>query len=420
MRRPLLLAIAVVLVAAAGPPTAASAARSITPLPADWREGLTVTAFWWQDFSSPRFDTWLRRARTSARAHEITLVVPWFQYFDGAARSDHLNATAIHRSPGSTKACRSAGDTFSRCKTPSDAAVRTAIRKARAAGLRVVLRPQLEVGRSSRTQTERDLIDKGPAELRAWFDSYKFFLSQYARIARDSGAEGLVVGTGLSGMTNTDSDRGEWRAIVAEVRSGALMGDGKGYRGEITYTAAWDSIVQDAGDPAEHLFFWDALDVISISAEFPLVPDQSNPDVPTLQRAWTESLAGLPAAPVALVRALQSEYDKPVVFSLGYLSREGTAAFPEKSDADQRAAGGKVSRAAQARAVRAAFDVWSRVAHDERWFRGISWNEWPAAGRGGPKDGSHSVQGKAAEIEICLRHAGVFTPRCRVSRGAGV
>lgn len=403
----LLLALAV--------PAGASGARSITPLPPTWREGLTVTAFWWQDLSGKRFDTWLRRARASARAGEVTFVIPWFQYFSDRNRSDHLNATEIHRSPGDTRSCRRIGGSFTRCKTPSDAAVRGAIRRAKRLGLRVVLRPQLEVGRNSRTATDRDLIEKGPAEKRAWFDAYKRFLSTYARIARDERADGLVVGTGLSAMTNSEDDRTEWRAIVAETRSGALMGDGKGFAGELTYTAAWDSIVEDAKDPEQHLFFWEALDAISVSAEFPLVSEPPNPDIATLTSAWQTSVTGLPAGPAQLVRNLQAEYRKPVSLSLGYLSRTGTAAFPEKSDFDQQQAGGVVSETAQARPVRAAFDVWSRIAYDEGWFRGISWNEWPASGRGGVKDGSFSVQGKAAEVEICLRHAGVFTPRCRRS-----
>jgi len=414
--RPVRATVVVLLLVALAVPAGASGARSITPLPPNWREGLTVTAFWWQDLSGDRFSTWLRRARSSARAGEITLVVPWFQYFSDRNRGDHLNANEIHRSPGSTKACRRIGGSFTACKTPSDAAVRGAIRRAKGLGLRVVLRPQLEVGRNSRTATDRDLIEKGTAETRAWFDAYKRFLSTYARIARDERADGLVVGTGLSAMTNSQADRAEWRAIIAETRSGALMGDGRGYKGELTYTAAWDSILEDAGNLEDHLFFWDAVDLISISAEFPLVADRPNPDVPTLTSAWTTSVTGLPSGPAQLVQNIQAEYQKPVSLTVGYLSRTGTAAFPEKSDYDQQQAGGVVSETAQARPVRAAFDVWSRIGYDVPWFRGISWNEWPASGRGGVKDGSFSVQGKAAEVEICLRHAGVFTPRCRRSR----
>lgn len=403
------------LVLALAVPAPAGAARSITPLPPTWREGLNVTAFWWQDLSGPRFRTWLGRARSSARAREVTFVIPWFQYFSDRNRSDHLNATEIHRSPGDARTCRRIGSSFTRCKTPSDAAVAAAVRRARSLGLRVVLRPQLEVGRNARTATDRDLVQKGPGEKRAWFDSYKRFLSAYARIARDTGAEGLVIGTGLSGMTDGEDDRAEWRAIIAELRSGALMGDGRGYRGELTYTAAWDSIVEDAKDPEQHLFFWDALDLVSISAEFPLLAEPPDPTIGALTAAWATSTTGLPAGPAQLVRNIQAEYDKPVGLSLGYLSRTGTAAFPEKSDFDQQQAGGVVRESAQARPVRAAFDVWTPIAYDGGWFRGISWNEWPASGRGGVKDGSFSVQGKAAEVEICLRHAGVFTPRCRRS-----
>ena len=100
---------------------------------------------------------------------------------------------------------------------------------------------------------------------------------------------------------------------------------------------------------------------------------------------------------------------------MGYLSREGTAAFPEKPEFQLKNDGGGINGQPQSRAVRAAFDVWAPIA-TEGWFRGINWWEWPARGRGGKTDGSYAVEGKPAETEICLRHAGVFTKRCKPSR----
>lgn len=400
----------------------AAGARTITPLPATWQKGLSVSAYWWQDLSGPRFTSWLKKAKTDARAKELTFVMTNYQYFSDKSRSDQLNATQIHGSPGSAKLCKGQkGTNFRICKTPSLTALAAAVRRAHALGFTVLIRPQIDVGSKPSEVTQRDLIDKGDADRPAWFNSYKAMLSRYARVARDTHAEGLVVGAGLSGMTNDETDRNYWRDIITQVRSGALMGDGKGYKGELTYAAQWDSVVQDAQTPTDKPFFWDLLDSISIDAYFPVSDGSAggNPSVEALETGWTTTpFGGLPMTPVAIVKALHAKYDKPVRFTLGYLSQTGTAAFPEKSAYDNMQSGGKTARAPQSRAVEAAFDVWAPIAA-EGWFKGISWWEWPASGRGGANDDSFSVQGKTAEVEICLRHAGVFTKKCKPSAGAG-
>lgn len=398
---------------------AGAQARTVQPLPGVWREGLNVTAFWWQDFFGNRGRTWIKRARTNARAEEVTFVVSGFQWFTDPGRKDHLDAVEIHDSPGSTARCRGKdGTDWRTCKTPSLSSLRTAIGRARAAGLRVRLRPQIDVGAGNSTFRMRDEIDKGPGERRAWFDSYARWLSRYARLARDLRLDTFVVGAGLSKMTDEPADRDEWRALIAHLRSGELMGDGAGgFAGEVTYAAQWDSVVQDAMDPAEQLFFWDALDVIAIDAYFPVVPaaNGSNPTIGDLRTGWFQANGGLPTSPVDVVRRLHDEYGRDVWFSaLGYLSREGTAVFPEKPDWELARDGGRLRMQPQSRAVRAAFDVWAPIAA-EGWFRGISWWEWPPTGRGGRGDGSYALPGKPAETEICIRHAGVVTKRCRPS-----
>lgn len=414
-----ILAVTSLLLALTG---ASAGARTITPLPAQWREGVSASAYWWEDFSGPRFRSWLTKARTDARAHEVTFVVTAYQFFGDRRRTDALNSDEIHISSGSRKVCRGqSGRDHRFCKTPSLAALTAAVRRAHAQGLKVLIRPQIDVGRTDAESKPRDLIDKGDADRRKWFDSYKAMLSQYARVARDTRAEGFVVGAGLSGMTNDVTDRNEWRAIIQQLRSGALMGDGKGYTGELTYAAQWDSIVSDTNDLTDKPFFWDLLDSITIDAYFPVADGSAggNPSIAALQAGWTtQAFGGLPKPPVVLVRALHEEYAKPVRFTLGYLAQTGTAAFPEKSASDNRASGGRPAQAPQSRAVRAAFDVWAPIAA-EGWFKGISWWEWPASGRGGRNDDSFSFQGKSAEVEICLRHAGRFTSACKPSMGAG-
>ncbi len=411
MRRTLLL-LCLALAAALALPGVAVAAD---PLPRQWHKGLDVTAFTWDDLSGPAFDRHLRQVVTRTRASEVTFVVTWYQWFAGRSRTDDVNATAIHPAYGSRKRCRRwRGRDRTRCKTPSLGALRSAVRKARKLGLRVTIRPQVDVGKTQGREQPRDLIDKGEGERARWFDSYKHMLSQYARLARDTRADGLVIGSGLSGMTSDEADRNAWRAIAREVRSGALMGGGGGFRGEVLYAAQWDAVVEDALDPATHLAFWDAVDVIGIDAFFPLVGRVDKPSEEQLRVGWAfQAAGGLPYTPLEIVRRLHAEYGKPVRFTaLGYASRTGSPTFPEKGDTELRDSGGKRSQGVQRAAVRAAFDVWGEVAKDG-WFEGISWWEWPAAGgRGGPRDGGFSLQGKLAARELCRRHSAGSGARC--------
>ncbi len=368
-------------------------------LPPTWERGLNVTAYWWQDLTGKRFNQWIKRARDDERARWVTFVFPIYQ--------DGLQSTQLRTSPGSARDCNHTdGRSTLKCKTPSDAAIRSAVRHARALGLHVILRPQVEVGTSSDNAQPRDLINVGDEHDNEWFGSYKAFVFRYLAIAAGTGVEKFVIGAGLSAMTDTETDRNAWRSLIAEARGR--------YNGKLTYAAQWDSIVEDAKDPATHPFFWDALDEIGIDAYFPLVGG-SAPPAPSLQllrQGWTTDPTGMGASPVQLIRNLHGEYGKPVRFTaLGYLSRGGTAAFPEKSDGEQAKAGGKVNLYAQSRPIRAAFDVWSPISL-EGWFRGISWWEWPASGRGGGKDGSFSLQGKPGATEVCRGHAAKRNAYC--------
>lgn len=375
------------------------------PLPAQWQKGLNVTAFWWSDLSTTTFRTWLKRARTRAHADTVTFVVTWYQ--------PTLGSTKIAPSYGTKKTCGDVGNRWTRCKTPSMAALRAAIRAAKAQGLKVGIRPQVDVGTRSSNSRPRDRIDIRGAQRMAWFKSYSTMLSQYGRLARDTHADALVVGADLTGMTNEPEDLDYWRHLVDDTRSGALLGDGKGgFTKELTYAMTWEEALREAADPEVHRFVWDTLNATGIDAYFPLVPvsaPHDDPPVDTLRAGWDGA--------VAAVRAIHAEYDRPIVFTgLGYLSRKGTSVAPDNGDAQQAANGGGLSQTAQSRPVQAAFDVWSAVGSgaDGAWFQGIWWWEWPASGRGGPKDGSHSLEGKLAQAEVCRRHLGSDSASCKV------
>jgi hypothetical protein len=403
-------------------PTAADA-RTVKPLPKSWQKGMNVAAFRWDDFSGDRMYYWLRQLRHRAHAERAMFVTRWIQYWDDPLRSDDYDATAIHPAYGTADRCRNRkSPDYTKCQTPTLAATEKAMRYARKLGLRVGLKPLVDVGRDGRAQSGREKVTFADPEAKAaWFASYRAMLGQYAALARDVGAETLVIGTGLTKMADEADEQEQWRTMIDDIRSGALMGDGKGgFAGTLTYATRWDAIYKDAYNVDQPLFFWDALDEIGVEGFWPLVDgsaaDHDNPQLWRLRQGWTFNFlkGGMP--PGAALRALHEKYGRPVILTgLGYLSRGGTSADPAKGDYAQAAVGGKYNLQAQVRPVRAAFDFWRTVARDGDWFHGIYWWNWLPKLGSVKGNGDYTVQGKPAETELCLRHLGRFTKKCRPS-----
>lgn len=243
--------------------------------------------------------------------------------------------------------------------TPTDRSLLEAMSHARSLGLRVVLKPHVDV----QDGTFRGNI--APSSVAGWFRSYRTILDRYAEIASKGDADMLVVGTELSSLSRFTS---EWRRTIAGARAR--------FGGRLTFAANWTV-------GARHVRFWDRLDYIGIDAYMPLTPGEPNPPVAELARAWRRE--------ARQIDALRREYDKPVLFTeLGYQSRADAAADPTGASA-------QVSQVAQARAYEAALRFWSRVP----WFKGVYWWEWSAEGLNTRvRDSSFRPAGKLAENVI--------------------
>jgi serralysin len=379
-----------VLALAVASAIALTPAASAATVPRTWQRAVDASAFWWRDYTDGGYDYWLRRARDNAGANWVVLSTTWYQYASDSSFTDSLGAVELHPSYGSFRQCRRANGTdYVACKTPSLSALASAARKAKALGMRVVIKPLVDVGRSDANRGDRALINKG-TDRAAWFASYAAMLSGYVDVAKSVGADALVIGTGFTGMTDEPADWAGWRAIAMGVRD-------QGYAGPLTFGANWDSIAGDALS-YDQRFFWDQMDYIGIEAYWPLASG-SDPSVAALRRGWYRDVGGYGDNPVDLVRRLQAKYGKPVVFTgLGYASRTGTASHPDKPR------GGRVADQPQQRAYEAAFEVWSDVARHNPWFRGIWWWDWPANGRKAP--GGYTTQTKPAEIVLCKWQGG--------------
>jgi len=243
-----------------------------------------------------------------------------------------------------------------------------AIRSARSAGLRVILRPYIDRDDGG----WRGAIN--PQSVDAWFSSYARFVRTYARLAQKEKVVGFVVG---SELTTVSGEADRWRALVRSVRDR--------FKGFVTYQANWDE--------AERVAWWDALDTISISAYYPLstAPD---PTTAELVAGWTTYVGPFASGGAnwfARIDALRQRFGKSVFFGeIGYRPRTFTSNRPWDTGSF-----GTPSSSAQTRGYEAALRVWSSVS----WFRGFEW--WlvaPNAKLAPASNGGHEPTGPALKV----------------------
>lgn len=79
----------------------------------------------------------------------------------------------------------------------SPRALRTAMRRAHELGLKVMLKPHVDVTHDERGQVWRGMIQFSPS----WFESYRSMMLMWARLAERDGVDMLCVGTELKGTT---------------------------------------------------------------------------------------------------------------------------------------------------------------------------------------------------------------------------
>lgn len=243
-------------------------------------------------------------------------------------------------------------------RTPSKAALVRAIQTARKHGLRVMLKPHVDL----RDGTWRGHL--APSDVGQWFQSYQEFLVPYTQLAQEHGVELFCVGTEFRSLSGPEY-RQYWEEIIAAVRAV--------YSGSLVYAANWDEYPRVA--------FWDLLDYVGIDAYFPLSSART-PAVEELLAVWSSWQAAL--------EAWQAGIGKPVLFTeIGYRSIDYAAKEPWAWEAQA-----PYNPKAQAHAYSAALQAFQ----GQPWFAGFFfWNWLPNPHAGGPGDTDYTPQNKPAE-----------------------
>ncbi len=263
----LLTVLALLWLAAA--PAAHAATRGV-------EKGVSFTGYWNDSYVGSAPHASLRALRATG-ANWVMVLVTVYQ--------DDIEATTISRTEPNT---------------PIDASLRSIIGYAHHIGLKVMLKPQLDLLNDPthwRGQIGPDFTD---AEWTAWFASYDEQIVHYAQLAAATHCEQFSVGCELD---STVGHEAAWRQVIADVRAV--------YHGKITY--ADDQITTAPRAVA----WWDAVDLIGQDA-YPTLSTRLHPTVAQLETGWAHYDRPL--------LRLQRRFDKPVIFTeIGVRSIVGAA-----------------------------------------------------------------------------------------------
>jgi hypothetical protein len=331
---------------ASAPAAAAPAAAPAAPAPAPasagtFMKGMNYVSWYAGGFGSGVSDQSLGQLAATG-ANTIGVVVTGYQ--------DNINSTTIN---------------WTGARTPSDADLAHVIATAHSRGLRVLLKPHVDLANDGGHW--RGQIGQGfnEGQWQAWFAAYRDFIGHYAGLARAQGADLFCVGTELVATSGRDAD---WRGVISAVRSR--------FAGPLTYASNW-------GGDETRIGWWDALDYIGVDAYYPL-SDKTDPSVAELQQAWVSR------GYVNTLQGLSTRFNRPVVLTeIGYGSVAGTSRKPAEWQQ-----GGPLDVQEQANAYQAAFNAfWGRP-----WLAGMFWWSWDADSiTGGAGDRSYTPHNKPAE-----------------------
>ncbi|MCS7273801.1 MAG: hypothetical protein NZ610_00105, partial [Candidatus Bipolaricaulota bacterium] len=338
--------------------------ESQAQLPAQWQRGISFAAWWRDQYSSPAADQALGELAATG-ATWISLIVTCYQ--------ETVSSTEIRCLTGS--------------RTPTDADLIHAIQRAKSLGLKVMLKPHVDLNNDPAHWRGDINFGSDEAAWAAWFASYQTFIVHYAQLAQAHNVDQFCVGTELQGTTHREA---QWRQIIAAVRAV--------YSGPLVYAA----------NPPDEYFtirFWDALDFIGVDAYYPLT-NTTNPTMAELIAGWQ--------GPLAQLQALSQQWNKPVLFTeVGYRSVDGANITPWDWSSP-----GAVDLQEQADCYQALVSV----VQGRPWLRGIFiWVWYTDPDQGGPNDTSYTPHNKPAEAILRCFFAGVCnTPALfRVERATG-
>jgi len=311
--------------------------------PPTFLKGISYESWWNGEFNTPESDQTLTQIIRPLGANWIALIVKCNQA--------SFDVTVV--------------DCNTKDATATDDELAHTIKTAHQAGMKVMLKPHINLVDPNDATVGRHEINYGSDEAKwqTWFNNYTAMITHYAQVAQDNGAEYFVIGTELSATTGRESD---WRKLIAQIR--------QIYHGPLTYAAL--TYIEP-----ETIKWWDAVDSIGIDAYYGLTVS-TKPTLAQLQLGWEPIVTAL--------EELSNRWQRPIIITeIGYLSIDGAARVP-----GYWGLGGETDVQEQADCYQAFFDVFA----DKSWLQGIFWWSYSTKpDQGGLNDRSYTPHNKPAE-----------------------
>lgn len=322
----------------------------------EWQKGMAYVSWTRGRYGSASSDESLE-ALAQTGTEWVALVTTWYQ--------DGFNSTSIRPAK----------------KSPNDDSLVHAIKKIHSLGMKVMLKPHIDLLDVSEGKWRGDIEFYTDSDWEAWFESYRDFILHYARIAQEHNVELLCIGTELSITSTTKGDL--WREII--IKSVRDV-----YKGPLTYAANWY-------EEYDIINFWDALDYAGLDPYFPLA-NEAKPTREEIVEGWKPWVKD--------IEAWQARIKKPVIFAeIGYKSAGWSARDPW-----EHMPGRKVDLQQQADCYEALFQTF----WDKPWFYGIYWWEWgTTTRRGGELNRGFTPQNKPAQEVLSEWYKKPVVPRER-------
>jgi len=248
-------------------------------------------------------------------------------------------------------------------RTSSDKSLRHVIKTAHKLGLKIMLKPHIDLmDKFDGTYWRADIGFHSEEDWEKWFKGYQKLITHYARMAEKYNVEIFCVGTELS-FTSQREDN--WREVISKVR--------KVYKGKLVYAANWDNF--------KNIKFWDELDFIGIDAYFPLCYLEK-PTLEDLKKGWEKWQYD--------IETFAATTTKKIIFTeIGYPSTSNAPQTPWEA-----ATVGNADPEIQALCYKAFFEtIWEKP-----WLAGVYWWKWDTNTRaGGVNNRRFTPQNKPAQ-----------------------
>lgn len=299
----------------------------------EFHKGMSYSSYHENELAAKESDAILEYLKAKNIKH-ISLLVNWYQ--------DTLESDKMY--PESPQGGR----------TPVDEALSHAINKIHSLGIKVMLKPHIDVQTG---EFRGDIL--GSEE---WFKNYNEFILRYAKFASKYNVEMFCIGTELSSTTYSRWGK-EWKQIIKNIR--------KVYKGPLVYAANWDEY--------KDVSFWDELDFVGVDAYFPLT-SKNNPSKDELIAGWTKWANEIENW------LKEKNIKKSVIFTeIGYASADGVNKRPWEIPSQIE------DQAEQADCLDAALTVLTK----RDWFKGMYW--WNTFPKEIESPLSFTMKGKKAE-----------------------